>query len=159
MEDHLRHELIGLLNNGWAYADPAEILADFPEEQMNSFPPNVPYTPWHLLEHIRFCQQEILEQIEAEVMPTYAFPDDFWPDRDAVATREMWDKSVRQFFHDRDRFMDIARREDLTSLCRNNDKASILHALFNIAAHNHYHFGEFSILRQVMQTWPAGHNQ
>lgn len=158
MESHLRNELTGLLNNGWAYEDPRDILANFPEDAMNRFPPNVPYTPWHLLEHIRFCQQEILEQIEADVMPKYDFDTDFWPDRDAVATPEDWQRTVQRFFDDRERFMEMARSADLTSVCRNNSNATILHAILNISAHNHYHLGEFAILRQVMQTWPDTHS-
>jgi hypothetical protein len=159
VEDLLRIELGGLLDNGWAYEDPKAILANFPMEQINTFPPNVPYTTWQLLEHVRFCQQEILEQIEADDMPAYSFPDDFWPLKEAKATPEMWDDTVRRFFADRDRFMEMARCADLSSLCRNNTRATVLHALLNIAAHNHYHFGEFAVLRQVMNTWPEDRGQ
>ena len=150
----LRKELLMLLDNGRAYETQEAILAGFPARAINAFPPNVPYTPWHLLEHIRFCQQEILEQIEADEMPDYTFPDDFWPAPDARATPEMWNESVTQFFLDRDRLMDLAQEGDLAAPCRHNPDATLLHALFNIAAHNHYHFGEFAVLRSVMLTWP-----
>ena len=150
----LRDELHMLLDNGRAYETQEAILAAFPARAINAFPPQVPYTPWHLLEHIRFCQQEILEQIEAEGMPEYVFPDDFWPPRDATATPAMWNASIAQYFDDRDRLMELAREADLTAPCRNNPGVSLLHALFNVAAHNHYHFGEFAVLRSVMQTWP-----
>lgn len=154
MDELLRKELPGFLNTGWAYDDPINILADFPLDAINTFPPNVPYTPWQLLEHIRFCQQEILEQIEAEVMPQYTFPDDFWPAPDTMATPEMWQQTVNQFFADRARFVEFSQTGDLASPCRNNLSVSVLHALLNIASHNHHHFGEFSILRQIMGTWP-----
>lgn len=155
--EHLRTELLVLLNNGSAYDDPRDILADFPEDAINTTAPNVTYSPWQLLEHIRFCQQEILETIEAETMPAYSFDDDFWPGTGVTATAEQWNSTVRQFFADRERLMELARTADLEAPCRNNPKQSILHALMNIAAHNHYHFGEFAILRQVMGTWPADH--
>ena len=155
--DHLRTELLNLLNHGSAYDDPREILAEFPEEAINATAPNVTYSPCELLEHIRFCQQEILEMIEEDTMPTYTFPDDFWPGTGVTATPEQWDSTVAEFFADRERLMELARTADLEAPCRNNPNHSILHALMNVAAHNHYHFGEFAVLRQVMGTWPASH--
>lgn len=158
LEEQLREELIGLLDDGWAHAGPERLLADFPLDRINEYPPNAPYTPWHLLEHMRFCQQELLELIEAEVMPDYTWPDDFWPATDRMATAQEWTETLEAFFTDLQRLKDLAMQGDLMSPCRHNPKASLLHALFNIAAHNHHHLGEFAILRQVMGTWPADRN-
>lgn len=158
LKSNLRSELTGLLENGWAHEGPQSILADFPLDRINEFPPNVPYTPWHVLEHMRFCQQEVLELLLAEEMPAYTFPDDFWPSKDAVATAMEWQVSLNGFFADLARFQELARDADLAQNARNREDFSMLHAIFNIAAHNHYHLGEFAVLRQVMGTWPEGRN-
>lgn len=157
MIEHLRNELLFLLGNGGAHEGPRAILADYPVEAINTLPPNGDYSPWELLEHIRICQQEIIEQIEAEEMPTYNFPADFWPPKGTTASVSMWQSSVESFFADLAHFRHMAETADLAAMCRNNPEASVLHALFNIAAHNHYHLGEFAILRQTMGTWHSGH--
>lgn len=154
MGAELTKELTGVLKNGWAYDDQEGILADVSIEAANARAPHVPYSLWHLLEHINFCQREILEQIEMDELPAYSFPDDFWPNTERDATTADWEDSVRQFFRDRDRLITIAQTADLRAGCRAKPEASVLHALFNIAAHNHYHMGEFAILRQVLQSWP-----
>ncbi len=51
-----------------------EAVADFPDEAINTRPPNVPYTPWHLLEHLRITQWDILEYVRK---PGHLSPD--WP--------------------------------------------------------------------------------
>lgn len=146
----LREELLILLDNGNAYEKQEEILASFPMAHINTFPPNVLYTPWQLLEHICFCQREILEAIEAETMPKYVFPDDFWPPQDVIATPETWEESVARYFADRDRLKQLAHEGDLSAPCRNKPSATLLHALFNVAAHNHFHMGEIGLMRSVM---------
>lgn len=154
MEAELRKELTGLLKNGWAYENQEDILADVSIEAANERAPHVPYSLWHLLEHINFCQREILEQIELDQMPAYTFPDDFWPNSEREATAADWENSVGRFFRDREQLIAIAQTADLRAGCRAKPEVSVLHALYNIAAHNHYHMGEFAILRQVLQNWP-----
>ena len=55
----LRDQLVGLLRGGHAHMAFDEAVADFPEALINARPPNVPYTFWHLLEHLRLTQADI----------------------------------------------------------------------------------------------------
>src|SRR5918995_230162 len=96
----VRRELEKLLDGVGARMPFEEAVADFPDEAMNRRPPNVDYTPWHLLEHVRLTQVDILEYVLVDGYVERTWPDDFWPDRDAVATREQWDETVRQFLAD-----------------------------------------------------------
>jgi hypothetical protein len=59
--DVLREELLALLAGEGAHMPFEEAVADFPDEAINLRPPNVPYTPWHLLEHLRMAQHDILD--------------------------------------------------------------------------------------------------
>ena len=36
-----------------------QAVADFPAEAINRKPPQVPYTPWHLLEHLRLPDGDV----------------------------------------------------------------------------------------------------
>jgi len=155
----LKDQLPGLLDDGWAHAGPRTILANFPVDALNTRPPNVPYTPFQLLLHINFCQREILDMLVADELPTYTFPDDYWPTVPAMANERHWKDAVDQFFADRDALAEIAKSFDLTEPAKNYRQHTVLYAILNVSAHNHYHLGEFAILRQVMGTWPASHEQ
>ena len=59
--DILRQQLLELVDGRGAHMPFDAAVADFPAEAINRRPPNVPYTPWHLLEHIRIAQWDILD--------------------------------------------------------------------------------------------------
>ena len=59
----LRRQLTDLLDGVGAHMPFEEAVADFPDEAMNRRPPNVDYTPWHLLEHLRLTQLDILQYV------------------------------------------------------------------------------------------------
>lgn len=51
----LREQLPHLLRGGCPHMSFEEAVADFPLEFIDVRPPNVPYTPWHLIEHLRIA--------------------------------------------------------------------------------------------------------
>src|SRR5688572_22703565 len=93
----LRAQLLELLDGVGAHMPFEEAVADFPDEAINARPPNVDYTPWHLLEHLRLTQEDILEYVTTDAYVERHWPDDFWPQRDATATREGFDETIRGF--------------------------------------------------------------
>jgi hypothetical protein len=156
-DDPLRRQLLRLLEGLDAHMPFEEAVADFPDAAMNQRPPNVEYTPWHLIEHVRLTQADILDYI---VNPEYAemeWPREFWPDRSATATREQWDETVRGFLADRDALRAIVADEarDLFAVIPGTPGHSIVREVRIVGDHNAYHVGEFAVLRQVMGTWPA----
>ena len=88
--DRLRRQLIAFLDGVGARMPFDEAVADFPDDAINAFPPNVEYTPWHLLEHIRLTQADILEYIVNRDYVDKDWPSDFWPARDATASATWW---------------------------------------------------------------------
>lgn len=136
-----------------------EAVADFPDEAMNVRPPNVDYTPWHLIEHLRLTQADILDYI---VNPDYveiAWPADYWPAREATATRAVFDETIRGFLADKGtlRAMVVDPGRDLFAVIPGTPGHTLIREIRIDADHNAYHVGEFAILRQVMGTWPPGH--
>ena len=82
LED-LRRQLVRLLDGVDAHMPFEEAVRDFPDEAMNERPPNVGYTPWHLVEHLRLTQWDILDYV---TNPTYVereWPREYWPDPSA----------------------------------------------------------------------------
>ena len=155
----LRRELIRLLDGLDARMPFEEAIADFPDEAMNLCAPNVDYTPWHIIEHVRRTQADILEYVRGEGYSEKVWPDDFWPPRDAVATRDQWEASVQGFRSDVEAFKAIVRdpARDLFAVLPDTPGHTLLREVRIVGDHNAYHIGEFAVLRQVMGTWGAGH--
>jgi hypothetical protein len=56
-------QVVALLRGGNAHMPFAEAVAGFPEGMINVRPRNVPYSFWHLVEHLRLTQLDILEYV------------------------------------------------------------------------------------------------
>ena len=155
----LRGHLLYLLRGGGAHMDLDQAVADFPEAHFNTRPPNVPYSFWHLLEHIRLAQWDILDYIRN---PNYVWPhwpDDYWPAPDAQADPVKWAETLRQFHDDLTALADIVEnpQTDLTAPIAHAPQHTTLREILLVADHTAYHVGEFGILRQVMDLWPPNH--
>jgi hypothetical protein len=158
--DALRQQVLRLLDGVDAHMPFEEAVAAFPDESMNERPPNVDYTPWHLIEHLRLTQADILDYM---TNPDYAgreWPREYWPGPSATATRSAWDASVAGFLADRATIRDLAADEgqDLFAAIPGTPGHTLLREIRIVADHNAYHVGEFAILRKIMGTWPPAHD-
>jgi hypothetical protein len=155
--DVVRRQLIELLDASGAHLPFEAAIADFPADGINRVVPNGVYTPWHLLEHIRIAQWDILDYIRNRSYLEPTWPDEYWPARDAETTPEGFAATVAGFRADRDalRAMIADPATDLLATIPETPGHSIFREIRVIGAHNAYHIGEFAILRQAMGTWPA----
>jgi hypothetical protein len=125
-------------------------------EHINTRPPNVSYTPWHLLEHMRLAQRDILDYIKDRDYRLPRWPDDYWPKPDKTADAKAWRKTLAGFKRDRAALEKIvaSSRTDLSARLPYAPQHTFIRELLIAAEHNTFHMGEFAILRQVMGTWP-----
>src|SRR6266581_8106826 len=72
-------------------------VKDFPIGSVNAYPPNVDYTPWHLVEHLRISLWDILDYIGNSNYKGLKHPDDYWPAQDAMADAATWQRSVEHY--------------------------------------------------------------
>jgi hypothetical protein len=152
-----RTHLLALLRGGNAHMSFDEAIADFPPAHFNTRPPNVLYTPWHILEHIRLAQWDILEFIRNPDHVSPEWPAGYWPHPSAEADQVQWDKTIEQFQADLQVLQALVSDPniDLYAPIPHAPDYTILREILVVADHNAYHIGEFAILRQVMGTWPA----
>jgi hypothetical protein len=155
--EQIRVQLIELLESKGAHMPFEAAVADFPAEAINRLVPESPYSPWHLLEHIRFAQTDILEYIRSRAYLEPTWPDEYWPARDATATPAEFQATIDAFRSDRNALRDIVAdpSTDLFAAIPDTPGHTIFREIRITGAHNAYHIGEFAILRQVMGTWPA----
>ncbi|MDX1686667.1 MAG: DinB family protein [Candidatus Promineifilaceae bacterium] len=156
-DKELRKQLVRMLTARQAHMDFEEAVADFPEEHVNTRPPNVPYTFWHLLEHIRICQRDILDYIVADDYEWPDWPDDLWPNRAAETDAAGWQQSVDRFLADREKLAEIVRDPDVDLFAPLPNSGEYQHNVLReinvVASHNSYHIGELAILRGAMGLW------
>jgi len=154
--DTLREQLLALIDGRDARMPFDDAVADFPLGAINTFPPNVPYTPWHLLEHLRITQLDILDYIVNRDYRELSWPEDYWPSRDAMATPEQFAATIEGFRADNEALHDLVADSttDLLAAIPDTPGHTILREIRIAGDHNAYHIGEFAVLRQVMGTWP-----
>ena len=96
----LREHLLHLLRGGGAHIKFDEALKDFSVELINARAAGVPYTPWHLLEHMRIAQWDILEFSRSAAHVSPDWPEGYWPDKGREAGEDEWRESVERFRSD-----------------------------------------------------------
>lgn len=155
----LRSQLAHLLRGDQAHMSFADAIADFPREHINTRPAHVPYSFWHLVEHLRITQRDMIEYLTRADYQEMEWPRQYWPAPDADATPGQWDDSVQRFIGDRDLLIAMATDEavDLNAAVPSHREHTILRGLMIIGNHNSYHTGELAILRQTANAWGPSH--
>ena len=135
-----------------------EAVADFPVARINAKPPNVPYSFWHILEHIRIAQRDLLEYVRNPKHISPAWPEGYWPALDATTDAAGFKRTIAAIKADLKR-MDRLLADpgvDVFAPVPFAANKSVTRCAFLVLDHNAYHLGEFAILRQVMALWPKG---
>ena len=153
---HLRQQLVYALTARQAHHTFEAAIENFPPAHYNSAPPNLPYSFWHLLEHLRIAQADILDYIENPDYQYLRFPDDYWLPSDAQADQAAWQRTTDAFLADRAALVDIVQdpaRDLAAQIPHAQAGHTILREILIVAAHNSYHIGEFGILRGTLGLW------
>ena len=156
METVMREQVLALLRGGNAHMLLDEAIADFPLDRINERPPNVPYSPWQLLEHIRLTQEDILEFTRDPGWVSAPWPEGYWPTPDEAADPERWNATINAIRHNLGEMQQLVAdpANSMTDDLPHAPGYTLLREALLVADHNAYHLGEFAILRQVMGTWP-----
>jgi hypothetical protein len=154
--DILRDELLALIDGRGARMPFEAAVADFPDDAIDRRAPNVAATPWHLLEHIRIAQRDLLDYIRDRAYIAPSWPEEYWPAPDATASPAVFAATIAAFRADQQALHDLVAdpATDLLAPIPGTPGHSILREIRLLGDHNAYHVGEFAILRQVMGTWP-----
>ena len=157
MPTDLRADALAILDARDAHMSFDEAVAGLPDWAINTRPPNVEYTPWQLLEHLRITQWDILEYIRNPDHVSPDWPVGYWPDRAATATEAELGSTIARFRADLAAIRAIVTdpATDLLAPLPHTPGHTVLREARIVADHNAYHIGEFAILRQVMGSWPA----
>ncbi len=148
-------ELTALLAGGNAHATFEQAIADLPAPLRNQTVPEVPYTIWHLVEHLRIAQADILEFC---INPQYValdWPAAYWPDKTLAVDEAGWQATLRAIAHDQQQFIDLLNdpATDLFTPLAHGEGQNMLREALLIGDHAAYHTGEIILLRRLLKDW------
>lgn len=151
----LVNELVALVTKGNAHATFEEAVADLTPEIWNQHVPKVPYTIWHLAEHVRIAQWDILEFSLDARHQSPEWPVGYWPSQDATADEQAWQHTLNQIVADRQRFIDLLQdpTTDLLVPFPHGSGQNLLREALLIGDHNAYHTSEIILLRRLLKAW------
>lgn len=152
----LRQQLVNLLTMPQAHMTFDDAVKNFPSGHYNTRPTGVEYTFWHLLEHLRICQWDILDYCRNPKYQHMEWPRQYWPAPDAETDAAGWQHSINQFVTDLEALVAMVKnpQTDLYApIAHGYDGHTILREILVVADHNAYHIGEFGILRQITGIW------
>ena len=151
-EKIIREQLLALLEAKNAHVTFEDSIAGFPVEHINSKAPGIPYSTWELIEHMRITQYDILDFIKNPGYQEMKWPEGYWPEKEAKATKEQWKRSIQQFLNDLEALKEIVRNPetDFTGPLPHAPKYNIFREILVVADHNSYHTGQIVILRRSL---------
>jgi hypothetical protein len=153
----IRAELLALLKGGNAHMGIDEALSGFPVKEINRRVPNASYTVWHLLEHMRIVQWDIIGFVLNAGHISPDFPEGYWPGIDEMATVLRWKKTLKGFRDDlksAERLVNDPKTDFFSPIPHAMDY-TIFRELLLIADHNAFHTGELVTLRRVLDMRPV----
>jgi hypothetical protein len=152
----IREQLTALLRGGNAHMTFKDAVSGFPVNDINKKVPHGSYLVWHLLEHMRIVQWDILEFVRNPEHVSPDFPDGYWPHPGETATPARWKKSVRGFSDDLQALEEIVLEPatDLFNPIPHAKDYTVFREILLAADHNAYHLGEFVSLRRVLDMKP-----
>jgi hypothetical protein len=155
-DEVVRKELVALLRGGNAHMDFEETIADFPLDRVGDKAPNTPYSCWHLLEHMRIAQWDIVEFILDPEHVSPSWPEGYRPDPSEEADPSKWENTVDGFRQDMGRMVAIVQDPEVDPLAPipHAREYTVFREVLTLADHNANHMGEIAILRQVLGLWP-----
>ncbi len=158
-DEVLRENLLALLTGESARMSFEDAVHDFPPDRINENLPGADYSSWHLLEHIRLAQEDILDFIKNPQYQERKWPDDYWPEKGRLARPAGWRLTIAGFKKD---FAELQRLvqdpgTDLFGEIPWGSGETFLREIVTVSNHNAFHLGEFAIMRQAMGTWGKSH--
>ncbi len=151
-DKEIRSQLVSTLESGHNHMALAEATKAFPASAINSRLPRVPYSFWHLVEHIRLAQKDMLDYMTSTSYEEPPFPQGYWPGKSTRATSAQWRQSLEPVIE----LVRDPTRDLFVTVPNSAGKHTFFRCCLVTADHNSYHIGELAIGRKVAGLWPKG---
>ena len=146
-------EVTKLLIGGGAHATFEDSIKNLNPELRGAKAPNMPYSIWQLVEHVRIAQWDMLQFSKDADHKSPNWPEDYWPKESAPVDDDAWTGSLKQISSDLDEFIELLEHSNVYQPLEHGDGQNILREAFQIADHTAYHTGEIIAIRRVLDDW------
>lgn len=155
-EPALREELLQLVRGGNAHRGFTEVVAGLPSKLRGARPPDQPFTPWRLLEHMRISLRDILDFVRDPDYSSPEWPTGYWPSEDGPPSSTAWEASVASLESDLAALAQLVEDPgiDLAARIPHGSGQTYLREVLVAADHLAYHLGQFVLLRRLLGAWP-----
>jgi len=142
------------INGQHIHVDPIAALQNLTYEMASEIPGNGEHSCWHILYHIVFWQDLMLEALRGKEDVSWPKNNEpSWPN-ELPQDNKKWDELVQRFKLGIEKAYqsteNIESLEDLPSW----PKVPVFRALMVLGQHNAYHIGEIVATRQALGFWP-----
>ena len=133
----------------------SDAVKNLPAELRETVPPNMPYSIWQLVEHIRITQYDILDFSRNPGYKELDWPKDYWPKEAAPKDAAAWEHSVMQVEKDLHAFIALleAPDADLFTPFPHGSGQHLFREAVLLVDHNSYHTGEIVAIRRMLGAW------
>jgi hypothetical protein len=154
----LRQHVLYLLRGGGAHLDFDSLVADLTPPSVNKRVPGVPYTVWHLLEHMRIAQWDILEFSRNPLHQSPEFPDGYWPDKNSAADAAQLETTLSQFRADLQSMQRLVADPGVNLFAEipHGEGQTVLREALVLADHNAYHLGALAVMKRFVEEKAEG---
>ncbi len=151
----LREQLARFQNWREAHAGFDAAVADLPPDKRGVAPAGLPYSPWQLVEHMRFTQADILEFCRNVDYVEHKWPDEYWPKSATPPGAEAWDACLAAFRRDREALQKLIRDPNIDPFAKvpAGKGQTFLREYLLVADHTAYHVGQLIVVRRLLGAW------
>jgi len=154
-DQSLRKHLIELLDGGHAHASFDQVIKDFPAKFRGETPKGLPHSAWHLLEHMRISQGDILDFSRNPKYKGLKWPAEYWPKNPVPANAVEWEKSILPFQEDLGAMKKLVTdpKTDLFAKLPWGEGQTVLREAMLLADHNSHHLAQIIDVRRLLGVW------
>lgn len=147
----IRDTLLRHLRGGEAFMPVEKVVAKIDFTKAGLRVDGLPYSAYELLFHIRFAQKDILDFCSALHYATPAWPEAYWPAKQAPDDRDEWAELIDAYRSEREGIARLADDPDkLTRVVKNGDSQTLIRELLLVIEHTAYHTGQLMVLARLL---------
>lgn len=150
-----RENLIDALTSEQAHLSLASALKNLKPDNRNVKPSPDLHSVWQSLEHIRICQEDIVQYILNPKWKSPQWPDEYWPKTTGKISNAEWNNSIKKFNDDLKKLVKIVQdnKIDLTSAIPHTKNHIYLREMLIVIDHNSYHTAQIVQTRKALGNW------
>ncbi len=152
-ENALKAQLLSSLRGKGAHAPHAAILTRIPARRASELLPGFAHSAYQLLEHMRFCIEDIVDYIKNPAYRAPDFPAAYWVENPASVSEEKWEKALAAYFRALNEMISLVESDE-QRLDARVPTGPPEHTLFRealiVVDHNSYHCGQLAVIAGVV---------